>query len=38
MVKPYLYDNPVLNALNPTVLTTFVSTIEVYQRTTNGAA
>jgi hypothetical protein len=37
MVKPYLYDNPVLNALNPTVLTTFVSTIEVYQRTTNGA-
>lgn len=36
MVKPYLYDNPVLNALDPTVLTNFVSAIEVYRRTTNG--
>jgi hypothetical protein len=36
MVQPYLYDNPVLNALNPTVLTNFVSAIEVYQCTTNG--
>lgn len=36
MVKPYLYDNPILNALDPTVLTNFVSAIEVYQRTTNG--
>jgi hypothetical protein len=36
MVKPYLYENPTLNAINPTVLTNFVSAIEVYQRTTNG--
>lgn len=36
MVKPYLYDNPVLNALDPTDFTNFVSAIEVYQRTTNG--
>lgn len=36
MVQPYLYDNPTLNALDPTNLTTFVSAIEVYQRTTNG--
>ena len=37
LVKPYLYDNPVLNALNPTTLAaTFVSAIEVYRRTTNG--
>lgn len=37
MVKPYLYDNPTLNALNPTNFTNFVSAIEVYSRTTNGA-
>lgn len=37
LVKPYLYDNPVLNALNPlTLAATFVSAIEVYRRTTNG--
>jgi hypothetical protein len=36
MVKPYLYDNPTLNALDPTVLTNFVASIEVYRRTTNG--
>jgi hypothetical protein len=36
LVKPVLYDNPVLNALEATDLSTFVSAIEVYQRTTNG--
>ena len=36
LVKPYLYDNPVLNALDPTVLTNFVAALDVYRRTTNG--
>ena len=37
LVKPYLYNDPTLNALDPTTLgATFVSAIDVYQRTTNG--
>lgn len=35
LVKPLLYQNPVLHALDPTVATNFVTSLEVYQRTTN---
>lgn len=35
LVKPLLYQNPVLQALNPTVAANFVTSLEVYQRTTD---
>lgn len=36
VVRPILYQAPVLNAINPTVAGNFVTSLEVYQRTTNG--
>lgn len=36
IVRPILYESPVLNALNPTVAGNFATTLDVYQRTTNG--
>jgi hypothetical protein len=35
--KPLLYQNPVAAALNPQTATNFVSSLEVYQRTTDGS-
>lgn len=34
--RPILYQNPVATALNPQTATNFVTSLEVYQRTTNG--
>lgn len=36
VVKPILYESPVLNALTPAGTTNFVTSLDVYQRTTNG--
>lgn len=36
LVKPILYQAPTLNALNPTNAANFVTTLDVYRRTTNG--
>lgn len=36
VVRPVLYDNPALQALDPLDGTNFVTGLEVYQRTTNG--
>jgi hypothetical protein len=36
VVRPILYEAPVLNALNPTNAANFVTSLDVYQRTTNG--
>jgi hypothetical protein len=36
VVKPILYESPVLNALLPNVATNFVTSLDVYRRTTNG--
>jgi len=36
VVKPILYEAPVLNALNPTLAANFVTSLDVYQRSTNG--
>lgn len=36
VVRPILYQAPSLNALNPTVAGNFVTSLDVYQRTTNG--
>lgn len=36
IVRPILYEAPTLNALNPTVAGNFATTLDVYQRTTNG--
>jgi hypothetical protein len=37
VVRPILYQAPVLNAINPTNAANFVTSLEVYQRTTNEA-
>lgn len=36
IVRPILYEAPSLNALNPANAANFVTTLDVYQRTTNG--
>ena len=36
LVKPILYQTPSLGALNPTNAGNFITSLEVYQRTTNG--
>lgn len=36
VVRPILYQAPTLNAINPTNAANFVTTLDVYQRTTNG--
>jgi len=36
VVRPILYQAPTLNALNPTNAANFVTSLDVYQRTTNG--
>lgn len=36
VVRPILYQPPTLNALNPTLAGNFVTSLDVYQRTTNG--
>lgn len=36
VVTPILYESPVLNALNPTLAANFVTSLDVYRRTTNG--
>jgi hypothetical protein len=36
VVRPILYQAPTLNALDPTVAGNFVTSLDVYQRTTNG--
>lgn len=37
LVKPILYETPRPQALDPTLTTTFVTSLEVYERTTNEA-
>jgi hypothetical protein len=36
VVRPILYQAPTLNAINPTNAANFVTSLDVYQRTTNG--
>lgn len=36
VVRPILYQAPTLNALNPTLAGNFVTSLDVYRRTTNG--
>lgn len=36
VVRPILYQAPALNAINPTNAANFVTSLDVYQRTTNG--
>ena len=36
VVRPILYQAPTLNAINPTVAGNFVTSLDVYRRTTNG--
>lgn len=36
VVRPILYQAPTLNALNPTTTSNFATSLDVYQRTTNG--
>ncbi len=36
LVRPILYEAPTLNALDPTNAANFATTLDVYQRTTNG--
>lgn len=36
VVRPILYQAPILNALDPTNAANFVTSLDVYQRTTNG--
>jgi len=36
IVRPILYEAPTLNAINPTNAANFATTLDVYQRTTNG--